>query len=110
MARSWVVEIGSILIGLIGFVNGPASAVDLPCGDFLRMHGMLRKAAAACRFSAYNPAIVDRAHVCFDALGSRRGAEEMYAGAAQFEHMLSVRSSEAVCATLARTFSMVIRP
>ncbi|ACS43819.1 hypothetical protein [Methylorubrum extorquens] len=46
---------------------------------------MLRKASAACGFASYNPAIVDRARSCFDALGSRRGAEAMHTGAAEFE-------------------------
>ncbi|MDB5647347.1 hypothetical protein [Methylobacterium sp.] len=71
---------------------------------------MLRRATAACGFTAYNPAIVERAHACFDALGSRLGAEEMYAGAAEFERWQSVRRRDALCAILAGKFPMVVRP
>ena len=71
---------------------------------------MLRRASVACGFTAYNPTIVDRAHDCFDALGSRRGAEEMYSGAAEFERMQSIRQRDALCASLASKFSMVFKP
>ena len=63
----------------------PASAEDFDCAGFLRMHGMLRRASTACGFTAYNPAIVHQARTCFDRLGSRRGAEAIRSGAAEFE-------------------------
>ena len=90
--------------------NGSASSTDFDCGGFLKMHGMLRRATAACGFTAYNPDIVDRARACFDALGSRRGAEEMYAGAAEFERWQSIRQRDTLCATFAAKFPMVIQP
>ena len=69
------------------------------------MHGMLRKASAACGFASYNPTIVDRARTCFDALGSRRGAEAMHTGAAEFERWQFIRNYDALCGTLAAKFS-----
>jgi hypothetical protein len=88
----------------------PASAADFQCADFLKMHGMLRRASAACGFTAYNPAIVDRAHTCFDGVGSRRGAEAMHSGAAEFERWQSVRQRDTLCEFMAAKFPMVVRP
>jgi hypothetical protein len=88
----------------------PAPAANFDCAGFLRMHGMLRKASAACSFASYNPAIVDRARTCFDALGSRRGAEAMHTGAAEFDRWQSIRNLDALCGTLAAKFPMVVKP
>ncbi|SFU94445.1 MULTISPECIES: hypothetical protein [unclassified Methylobacterium] len=87
-----------------------ATAADFDCVGFLRMHGLLRRASTACGFTEYNPAIVDRARICFDALGSRRGTEEVQSGVAEFERLRSTRHHDAVCAMLAAKFSMVVRP
>jgi hypothetical protein len=74
------------------------------------MHGMLRRASAACGFTAYNSAIVDRARICFDAIGSRPAAEAMHSGAAEFERWQAIRNRDALCATLAAKFPMVVQP
>jgi hypothetical protein len=74
------------------------------------MHGMLRRASAACGYSAYNPAIVDRARTCFEAVGSRRGVDEIRSGAAEFERWQVVRHRDTLCATLAARFPMVVQP
>jgi hypothetical protein len=71
---------------------------------------MLRRASATCGFTAYNPAIVDRARVCFNAIGSRHGTEEIRAGVVEFEQSLAVNSKHAICATLAAKFPMVVLP
>ncbi|MCJ2044126.1 hypothetical protein MKK58_06210 [Methylobacterium sp. J-078] len=71
---------------------------------------MLRKASAACGFTAYNPTIADRARTCFDAVGSNHGAQELYAGAAEFERWQAVRHRDVLCQTLAAKFPMVVRP
>lgn len=71
---------------------------------------MLRRASAACGFRAYNPAIVDRARTCFEAIGSRRGADEIRSGAAEFERWQAVRHRTTLCATLAARFPMVVQP
>jgi hypothetical protein len=88
----------------------PASAADFDCAGLLRMHGMLRKASVACGFTAYNPAIVDRARTCYDALGSRHGAEAMHAGGVEFERWQAVRDRDVLCKTLSDRFPMVVRP
>ena len=74
------------------------------------MHGLLRTAMRECGFAAYNPSIVDRAQVCFEAVGGRKGAGAMRAGAAEFERWRSIRSTDALCANLAARFPMVVRP
>jgi len=76
MARFRAIWIGARLIAFIMPATGSVSSAGFACADVLRMHGMLRKAAGTCGFSACNPAIVDRAHACYDALGSHQGAAE----------------------------------
>lgn len=113
MARDLRAAIGATtLAGVLILAQSarPASAADFDCAGFLRMHGMLRRASAACGFTAYNPTIVDRARTCFDAIGGSRGAEEMYSGAAEFERWQAVRHRAALCQTLAAKFPMVVRP
>ena len=88
----------------------PASAKEFDCSGFLRMHGMLRRASTACAFTSYNPGIVDRARACYDALGSRRGAEAIRSGAAEFEGWWAVRNRDALCKTLVDKFPMVVQP
>lgn len=113
MARGLRIAIATTAFAGVLFLAAgarPASAADLECTDFLRMHGMLRRASAACGFTDYNPAIVDRARACFDALGSRHGAEAMHAGGAEFERWQTVRNRDALCKTLADRFPMVVRP
>ena len=73
------------------------------------MHGLLRKAQGVCGFTAYNPAIVDRAHACFDAVGNQQGAKEIYAGAAEFERLRAVHGVDAACEKLVSQFPMVIK-
>ena len=88
----------------------PASAKEFDCSGFLRMHGTLRRASTACAFTSYNPGIVDRARACYDALGSRRGAEAIRSGAAEFEGWWAVRNRDALCKTLVDKFPMVVQP
>ena len=94
----------------VGLRAGSASAVEFECGAFLRMHGLLRRASAACGYAAYNPQIVERARSCFGEVGAGPGAREMRAGAAQFDRMDAIRDRDAFCADLARRFPMVVRP
>ncbi|TXN07492.1 hypothetical protein FV222_02175 [Methylobacterium sp. WL103] len=112
MARSLRVApataIAIVMVLLLGMRS--TTAADFDCVGFLRMHGMLRSASTACGFTDYSPVIVDRARLCFDALGSRRGTEEMQSGMAEFERLKSTRHHDAVCAMLAAKFSMVVRP
>ncbi len=88
----------------------PAAARTFACTDFLRMHGLLRRATAVCRFSSFNPAIVEQARECFEEVGSSIGATEIYTGAAQFDRLTAVRNLDAVCAELSFKFSTVVRP
>lgn len=103
---------GTVFLGVMILLAGarPASSAKFECAAFLRMHGMLRRASTACGYTDYNPAIVDRARACFDALGSRRGAEAMHSGAAEFERWQAVLSRDALCRTLTDTFPMVVEP
>lgn len=98
-----------LAIALLLSGSEAAWSADFPCDDFLRMHGLLRKAQGACGFSAYNLAIVDRAHTCFDAIGSRQGAHEIYAGAEEFDRLWAVQGLDAACERLATRFPMAVR-
>ena len=109
MARfrpGWVPTLATALL-LSG--PGPASSADVACIDFLRMHGLLRKAQGACGFTAYNPAIVDRAHACFDGVGSGTGVREIYAGAEEFDKLRAMHGLDAACERLATRFPMAVR-
>lgn len=88
----------------------PAAARTFACPDFLRMHGFLRQATAVCRFSAFNPAIVEQARECFEEVGSSIGATEIYSGAAQFDRLAAYRNLDAVCVGLSTKFPTVVRP
>ena len=113
MARSLRTGNGpTVLVGVLILAAGarPAPAADFDCAGFLRMHGMLRRASAACGFTDYNPDIVDRARACFDALGGRQGAEAMHSGGAEFERWQAVCDRDALCKTLTDRFPMVVRP
>lgn len=76
MARALLAigAITSLVVLAIRSSGHAASATDFDCSAFLRMHGMLRRVSAVCGFTTYNPVIVDRAHACFDAVGSRGGS------------------------------------
>jgi hypothetical protein len=110
MARFGTTGVWTLATALLVAATHPGRSADFPCADVLRMHGLLRKAAGSCGFRAYNPSLVEQAHACFDAMGGRSGAEAMIAGAAEFEHLRSVRNHEAVCAMIASKFPMVVRP
>ncbi len=113
MARGLRAGLGAaiVCVGLILDTRAqPASAADFDCAGFLRMHGMLRRASTACGYTAYNPAIVERARACFDTLGSVRGAEAMHSGAAEFERLKAVRNHDALCESVAARFQMVVQP
>ncbi|MBY0252031.1 hypothetical protein FVE89_11805 [Methylobacterium sp. 2A] len=98
------------VVAVCGAAAPAAVAAPFACSDFLRMHGLLRRAAAICGYSAYNPAIVERARSCFEAVGSREGARQMYAGASEYDRMAAVRNRDALCLSLASKFPMVVRP
>ncbi|AYO83246.1 hypothetical protein EBB05_13895 [Methylobacterium brachiatum] len=98
------------LVVACGVPAPAAAAAPFACSDFLRMHGLLRRASAICGYSAYNPAIVERARRCFEAVGSREGARQMYAGASEYDRMEAVRNRDALCLSLASKFPMVVRP
>jgi hypothetical protein len=97
------------LLFLLPFVlgNGPAGAVE--CTDFLRMHGFLRRAQAACAFERFNPEIVDTARHCYERLGEGVGEPAIRGGAEQFERMASLRGKHAACAEVERRFPMAVR-
>ena len=100
----------SLVLLLAGRIAAPAAAPPVACMDFLRMHGLLRRAAAACSFSAYNPAIIEHARRCFDEVGARTGTGEIYAGAAEFDRMAVLRGRDVLCLSLSTRFPMVVRP
>ncbi len=106
-ARLLPLTVGLLLAGRIA---APAAAPPFACTDFLRMHGLLRRAAAACSFSAYNPVIVERARRCFDEVGTHVGVGEMYAGAADFDRMAAQRDRDGLCLSLSARFPMVVQP
>jgi hypothetical protein len=110
MSRTRALRAGLLVAAFVVPAMDPASAGGFSCLDFLRMHGLLRKAQGACGFAAYNPVIVDQARACFDAVGNRRGSGEMLAGAAEFDRLGTIRSREAICTSLAAKFPMVIDP
>lgn len=88
-------------------VCGPARALD--CTDFLRMHGMLRRAQAQCGFERFNPEIVDTARRCYEKLGPGIGAPSMRTGANEFDRMAFSRGKAAACALIGARFSMAVR-
>jgi hypothetical protein len=88
----------------------PAAAGGLDCDDVLRMHGFLRTAARVCGFTRYNEDIVADARSCFDAVGSVRGARDMYAGADEFTRVDAIRDRDGLCADLLRRFPTAVRP
>lgn len=111
MARPFLVLASALATSLLATqVTQAARAADFDCEGFLRMHGLLRTAMRECGFAAYNPSIVDRARTCFEAVGERKGAGAIRAGAAEFERWRSIRSPDALCADLATRFPMVVRP
>lgn len=111
MAKPFLVLASALATSLLAAQGTQAArAAEFDCDGFLRMHGLLRTAMRECGFAAYNPAIVERARTCFDAVGGRQGAEAMRAGAAEFERWRSVRSHDALCANLTVRFPMVVRP
>ena len=81
------------------FACGPAPAFE--CPDFLRMHGMLRRAQARCAFERFNPEIVEAAR--------QSGAPAMHSGAAEFDRMASLRGEDATCNLIQQRFPMVVR-
>lgn len=97
----------SASIAVFLFASGPAQAFD--CEALLKLHGLLRRASPACGFNAYNETIVERARTCFDEVGRERGADDIQAGADEFERMDAVRNRDALCLDLGRRFPMVVR-
>lgn len=98
MARGLWTGIGATAFAVVLLLTAgarPAPAADFECATFLSMHGMLRRASATCGFTAYNPVIVDRARVCFNAICSRHGTEEIRSGVAEFERPSTVTMQSA---------------
>ena len=89
------------------FACGPAPAFE--CPDFLRMHGMLRRAQERCAFERFNPEIVDMARQCYDRLGAQAGAPAMHTSAAEFDRMASLRGEDTTCNLIQQRFPMVVR-
>lgn len=112
MARGLRAIVTKLFLGVLTLASlaQPASAEDFDCAGFLRMHGMLRRASMSYGFTSCNPGIVDRARTCFDRLGSRRGAEAIRSGAAEFEGWGAVRNRDAVCKTLVDKMATAIAP
>ena len=94
----------------IGLSTQAGQAADFDCDGFLRMHGLMRNAARMCGFSRYNDEIVERARSCYETLGSRQGALDIYAGAEEFTALVTKRGQDALCPDLLRRFPMVVRP
>lgn len=94
----------TVLLALSG-----AGVQALDCEAFLRMHGLLRRAANKCSFTQYNPEIVERAKQCYEELGASTAAPLMLKGADDFNLKAEVRGEVAFCADLAKRFPMVVR-
>ena len=98
-----------VLLALFPLALDCGAAQALDCPDFLRMHGMLRRAQAKCAFERFNPEIVDTARQCYERLGPDAGAPAMRAGAGEFDRLASLRGQHAACALIERTFPMAVR-
>ncbi|TXN46561.1 hypothetical protein [Methylobacterium sp. WL7] len=95
---------------VISLSTQAGQAADFDCDGFLRMHGLVRNAARVCGFSRYNDEIVERARSCYETLGSRQGAHDIYAGAEEFTALVTKRGQDALCPDLLRRFPMVVQP
>lgn len=98
-----------VLLALFPLALACGAAQALDCPDFLRMHGMLRRAQAQCAFESFNPEIVDTARNCYGRLGAGTGASAMRAGAAEFDRMADLRGRAGACALIGRRFPMAVR-
>lgn len=86
-----------------------AGADAAECDTVLEVHGFLRWGANRCSLSRYSPEMVERAHHCFDQLGSTVAAPLMYAGRDRFERLVALRGLQPVCADIVRRFPTVVR-